>query len=103
MPSIPDYIISRGESGKKAYLAAKESDSHWLEAYPDYTPVLLDTKRYYILTTDIFSSKQEALVWLHDFLNSDYQSNYKFRKNTAGALILENDNYLFFPLKRGSL
>lgn len=99
MSFIPDYIVSRGDSGKKAYLAAKEFDSYWIEASPDYNPTLLNTKRYHILTTEIFSSKETALAWLEIFLNSDYQSNFKFRKNTAGALILENSNYLFFPLK----
>ena len=98
MADLPDYIISRGESGKKAYLAAKQADLNWMEVYPDYTPALVDTKRYRIITTEIFTSREKALVWLLDFVNSDYQSLKKYRKNTAGALILENDSYLFFAL-----
>lgn len=97
MSFLPSYIESRGESTKKAFLNAKAADSNWAEAYSDYTPVLKTSKRYFVINTDVFEDKDSALIWLEKYFKNDFP-NEKFRKNTAGVVIIKDNNFLFFSL-----
>ena len=88
------FVTSIGDSAKKAYLNAKEEDLMWANYNEDHIQSVDLTKRYFILSVDVFESKEEAIQFASSF---DY-SSIKYRSNTSGALILPNNTYLFFTL-----
>lgn len=93
---IDEFHLSKGSSAKKAYLNCLEEQQAWVNAYSKETPSILSTKRYLILSTETFDSKQEAISW---YFSQDL-SVLKYRTNTAGALILQDNTYLFITLPK---
>ena len=66
----------------------------WANYNEDHIQSVDLTKRYFILSVNVFESKEEAIQFASSF---DY-SSIKYRSNTSGALILPNNTYLFFTL-----
>lgn len=86
------YAISSGDGAKKAFLHLLEEEKAWQDNY-DMQSAFLDCKRYKIVSTDHFSSKEDALT----FINSN--APFKMRAKSAGCVIInlnENIQYLFF-------
>lgn len=88
------FVTAVGASTKKAYLNAKEEDLMWSDYDETHIQSVSLTKRYFIVSTESFSSKEEAINFVKDF---DFTS-IKYRKNTSGTLILPDNTYLFFTL-----
>lgn len=91
---IDEFHLSKGTSAKIAYLNCLEEQEAWYTLYQKDKPSILSTKRYFILSTDTFLSKEEAISW---YFSQDL-SLLKYRKYTAGALILQDNYYLFITL-----
>lgn len=91
---IEDVFIAVGSTTKRAYLNCLEEQQAWSDLYNKPVPSIVQTKRYFILSTEEFLSKEDALSWL----NAQDFSILKYRSNTAGALILPAQTFLFFTL-----
>jgi hypothetical protein len=85
-----DYIVASGQGAKKAFLKAMEIESSDPESH------FIGVKRYFIVNTQSFETVNYALEWLDD---ADL-SHIKFKNNTAGALIINSDTYLFFAISK---
>ena len=70
-----------------------EAEGAWKE-HSSLTSVFLETKRYKIVATESFNTKEDAL----NFISNNMP--FKMRPKTAGCVILSNEsqltNYLFF-------
>ena len=90
--SESDYALSTGDGAKKAFLNLLEKEKAWQEAH-QIEPSFSSCKRYKIVTTEPFTSKEEAL----SYINSNLP--FKMRVNSAGCVIINNNlntQYLFF-------
>ena len=86
------YQTSIGDGAKDAFLTLIEQESAWLEEHQIQSP-FLDLKRYKIVNTQPFDSKQEAL----DYINTN--TPFKMRAKCAGCVIVKQQEellYLFF-------
>lgn len=88
------YAISTGDGAKKAFLNLLEEEKAWQETR-QIQPSFTSCKRYKIVSTEIFLSKEEALSYIVT------NSPFKTRPKTAGCVIIGNDQndkiqYLFF-------
>jgi hypothetical protein len=87
-----NYAISSGDGAKKAFLHLLEEEKAWQDNY-EIQSAFSNCKRYKIVSTDHFSSKEDALT----FINSN--APFKMRANSAGCVIInlnQNIQYLFF-------
>lgn len=89
------YAISSGDGAKKAFLHLLEKEKAWQDNY-EMQSIFSGCKRYKIVSTDHFSSKEDALT----FINSN--APFKMRANSAGCVIIslnQSIQYLFFIQK----
>ena len=61
------FVTAIGDSAKKAYLNAKEEDLMWANYNEDHIQSVSLTKRYFIVSVDVFESKEEAIQFASSF------------------------------------
>jgi hypothetical protein len=86
------YSISSGDGAKKAFLNLLEQEEAWRDNYSIKSP-FLECKRYKIVSTDHFLSKDSALTFITSNMPFD------MRSKSAGCVIINSDQktqYLFF-------
>ena len=89
------YTIAEGLTGaKKAYVNALEIESAW-ETHKKFPSDLLATKRYKIVNTQPFKTKEAALAYITK------NKPFKMRTHSAGCVLIQKEeeeevSYLFF-------
>ena len=87
-----EYRTHQGNGAKDAFTTLMEVETGWFEEFQIQSP-FLDLKRYKIVNTQPFNSKQEAL----DYINAN--TPFKMRAKCAGCVIIKQQEellYLFF-------
>lgn len=87
-----DHRIHPGNGAKEAFNTLIETELCWLEEHK-LESSFLKYKRYKIVSTEQFSSKEEAFL----FINAN--KPFKMRANSAGCVIINSNEelkYLFF-------
>tara|TARA_B100001059_G_scaffold134263_1_gene134496 strand:+ start:6216 stop:6509 length:294 start_codon:yes stop_codon:yes gene_type:complete len=87
-----EYRTYEGNGAKDAFTTLIETELGWFEEFQIQSP-FLDLKRYKIVNTQPFASKQEAL----DYINTN--TPFKMRPKCAGCVIVKQQeelSYLFF-------
>ena len=86
------YAMSAGQGAKQAFTNLLEQEEAWQDIYKIESN-FLDCKRYKIVSTDQFTSKEDALTYINANLP------FKMRVKTAGCVIMNTNQtiqYLFF-------
>ena len=87
-----EYRAHPGDSAEDAFNTLIETELFWFQEY-NVESVFLDYKRYKIVSTDQFASREDALSYINANLP------FKMRAKSAGCVIInnkENIEYLFF-------